>query len=684
MERFKHIKGKKILIYGTGKIAASLIKSMSDFTIIGVIDRVFVEGNFAGVPILTWDDVESGMADVIILGASKNNYRDIFERIQYHCITLGIEIYGENGRNLIKEYQMKYMECSQIKYFEKNADELRTIIDLYDAVSFDLFDTLIMRKVLEPTDIFDLVEERLKCKGIKIADFKKKRRTAELQLHSPNISKIYENLRERTGITKKESRIAMEIEIECEKQCLVPRKSMVEIMNYAIKAGKKVNIISDMYLPVSILESFLSEMEIKDYHNLYVSCEYGQGKGDGIFQIYRQDVGNVKCLHIGDNLKADIILPRKYGIDTYEIKSALELLKISSLRRLLFCSGKIGNNVVLGMVLSEVFNDPFALYKTVGFVPITTHGMLANLFIVPSVLIYMQTLVKALNNQKYEAILFTARDGYLLKKIYEILLADKYCIPAVYFLASRKLSLLSTVNSKQCVLDLYKWFPTKEKLSNFLEDIFSEEEIGLIEKEDNLKECLLSISDKLIDYSSVIRKNYRKYAKNLHIDWNKKYLICDLNSSGTVQNALNEIFSTDLDGLYFCRKFGFRERKINVMSAYDEREGVDFTNVIDLLETILTSQQPSVKAMKEDGTPIYATEKRTESELVMVEKAQKVIMEYVRQYDEIVGVEKSIDLELPEMILGLIGCVKCEGETKLLEKLRHMDDLSQTYTAILK
>ena len=212
--------------------------------------------------------------------------------------------------------------------------------------------------------------------------------------------------------------------------------------------------------------------------------------------------------------------------------------------------------------------------------------------------------------------------------------------------------------------------------------MFTESEFFLYEAEGNLEETLISVSDKLIYYSDAIRKNYKKYADNLHIDWSKKYLLCDLNSSGTVQNALNEIFSTDLDGLYLCRKGS--SRKINVVSVYDERDGVDFTHAVDLLETILTSNDPSVKTMDEEGNPIYTEEKRTKSELIMVQTAQNAIMEYVQQYDEIIGIEKNIDSYFPEILLGLIDSVKYEGETEFLERLQHMDDLNQISTAVLK
>ena len=61
-ERFYQLKNKKILIYGTGKAAKKLISGLKDFTLVGVLDPVHFEGEFCGVPVLVWDDVDAGMA----------------------------------------------------------------------------------------------------------------------------------------------------------------------------------------------------------------------------------------------------------------------------------------------------------------------------------------------------------------------------------------------------------------------------------------------------------------------------------------------------------------------------------------------------------------------------------------------------------------------------------------------
>lgn len=683
-ERFKDFKEKKILIYGTGKTAARLIKALLDFNIVGIIDRDYYEGTFFDNPILIWDDIDIGTADIIILGTLKKNYKTIFERIQYHCIALDIDIYGENGRNLTSDYQLKYMDNTQIEYFEKNEIQLKEEIDSHDVVSFDLFDTLIMRKILEPSDIFDLVEDRIKNKGIIISEFKKKRKTAELQLRNPNINEIYEKLALIAKVSKSDCMLIMQEEIQCEKQCLIPRKVMVEIMNYAIKKGKKVNIISDMYLPAAVLEPILWNMGIRGYEKIYVSCDYRMGKRGGIFQSYLQDIGKVKSIHIGDNHDSDVLAPKMYGIDSYEIKSALDLLRISSLRRLLICSKGIDNNLALGLILSELFNDPFALYHTGGFVPIKNRNLLAKLFVAPIVLIYIQNLIGVIQSGNYDAILFSSRDGFLLKKIYEIYFLQRYHVPAIYFLISRKLSLASTLYNETDVFDLCKWFPDDDSLNMFINVLFKDKKtLSASERSTDRKEYMLSICDKLIEYSSVVRKNYKKYTETLCLDWSKRYLFCDLNTSGTAHNALCRIFSTDLEGFYLCRRQSSRDTKLKVISVYDERRGQSFSHAIDLLETILTAPTPSICTMDEEGNPVYMEEQREKGEMELVEAAQKAIMSYIQQYIELRDIDNRIDSELPEVILGLLDSVKYEDEIEFLKKAEHIDDLRQKGTPIL-
>ena len=682
-ERFYQLKNQKILIYGTGKAAKKLISGLKDFTIVGVLDTVHFEGEFCGVPVLMWDDVDAGMADALIIGSARKNYRVIFDRIQYRCAALDITIYGGSGQNLSSLYQMKYINTAQAEYFKKNEEQLRELIDQYDAVSFDVFDTLIMRKTLEPVDIFALAGERIKVRNIHIPDFKKKRRTAESLAKGKDIHHIYHHLREITGISEEEELAAKNEEINCEKQYLIPRRKMVAIMEYAIAQGKTVNLISDMYLTASILEPILSALGIIGYKKLYVSCDYGVRKGSGLFEIYRRDVGDMKCLHIGDNPYADVIAPKDFGIDSYEIKSALEMLKISSLRKLLICSHGMNNNVLLGLMLADVFNNPFVLYGTSGLVPVKSPNLISKLFIAPLVLIYMQTLKKITASGKYEGILFTARDGYLMKEIYDRWYRED--VPSIYFMASRKLCLTAALDSEQDILDLCQVLSTGNRCRSFLKELLNEDLPECdAQTPDELKKFISPYEKRLRECSAVMRKNYIKYMDKLSVDRQKKYLLCDLNSKGTVQEALDRFFPVGLDGFYLCRKEDFKKRKIQITSVYDEKNGNDLSMGIELLEMVLTSPDPSVRAIDSAGNPVYAKECRTARELELVAQAQETILDFIKQYLELRGLDQSIDADLPEAAFGLYDCVKYEGDADTMMRVEHMDDIGQTYTRMFE
>ena len=81
--------------------------------------------------------------------------------------------------------------------------ELMEIIGRYDVVSFDIFDTLIMRKTLTPEDIFRIVENKIKNNNAGLDYFGNRQRAIlENPIPNPNIYQIYDKFAELTGITE--------------------------------------------------------------------------------------------------------------------------------------------------------------------------------------------------------------------------------------------------------------------------------------------------------------------------------------------------------------------------------------------------------------------------------------------------------------------------------------------------
>ena len=104
---------------------------------------------------------------------------------------------------------------------------------------------------------------------------------------------------------------------------------MISIFYSALNQGKRVYIISDMYLPKPVIQEMLEKCGVSGEEKLYVSNTYGVNKISGkLFEIVTRE-GNLdkkRMLHIGDSLKADCLGAIKAGIGFYHVsrKNRLE------------------------------------------------------------------------------------------------------------------------------------------------------------------------------------------------------------------------------------------------------------------------------------------------------------------------------------------------------------------------
>lgn len=618
---FLNKKDQKILIYGTKAHAKSLVTSLKGFCIMGVLDRQKVEGDFLGIPILEWDEIQAGTADILIVGADEKYYDEIYTRIIYRCTYLNICIYGYNGQNLNEKYAMRNFQPGAAAYLRKSEEELRKLIDAHDAISFDLFDTLIMRKVLEPSDIFKLVEERLKIKGYAPDGFYKKRRTAENLSDGGDIYIIYQKLGQLLSISDRVLSRIMREEIECEKELLISREKMVELFEYAVSMGKQVNIISDMYYPSDILEDILAGLGICGFHKIFVSCEYGKSKENGLFQEYKSEIKGTRYLHIGDDRKADITAAVECGIDAYQVKSGFEMLKMTSMRRCLIYTLSGMDRRMMGELVSLIFNNPFSLHDTAGILHIKDRKAFAYIFFIPLIITYMQKLEEITSENDYEGILFTSRDGYLLKKIYDgdCMKMKGVRLQSHYLLISRLLS--HKVEAGQT------------------------------------------------------RKNYFEYLKKSDIDISKKYLVCDLISQGTVLKGINRLFESRQHGLFMAWSYCSPELPVKVV--YDDEEWQEMRFTTCILEKVITSLEPSIDDMGKEGIPIFAQEDRSKDEIRMIDRIHAEIIAGIESLYKLPGGSGELSKKLAQTLFYMIDDVVLCDEMNIFNDFRIVDDFSK-------
>ncbi len=200
--------------------------------------------------------------------------------------------------------------------------------DKYNVIFFDVFDTLIKRKVNSPTDVFDIVENSIEGTKNDLNEFKKNRILAEklarknLDYHEPTIDDIYVQLEYITKETHEKVENIKNIEIETEMDVCYPDIEMFDLYQAEIEKGKHVFIVTDMYLSGKVIGKLLEKNGYENYEGVYVSCEARASKRVGtIFPIILSEL-NVKgnIIHIGDNPLSDYFNPIRKGISAILIR----------------------------------------------------------------------------------------------------------------------------------------------------------------------------------------------------------------------------------------------------------------------------------------------------------------------------------------------------------------------------
>ena len=130
-----------------------------------------------------------------------------------------------------------------LEKFSLNYVEILEKIKEFSVISFDMFDTLVTRNVMYPTDIFTYVERLYRIKfGDLSFDFKRARIEAENRARQEvnrevTLTEIYVVLNEMTG---KNCDSYMQVEKYCEILFMEPRKEVKRIYEECIRQKKKV------------------------------------------------------------------------------------------------------------------------------------------------------------------------------------------------------------------------------------------------------------------------------------------------------------------------------------------------------------------------------------------------------------------------------------------------------------
>lgn len=573
---------------------------------------------------LTWE--EFGIEE----GKNEGTLAYVFERITG-------TVARNNGYKLaiynVPEGRYRENKGEQLlgEYFTYNKDNVFENLKNYDIISFDIFDTLITRNVITPSDSFKLIADKISRNSIKLDDYVQLRGQAEFNVRKNknftgdcNINEIYDELQKITNLSTEDIKFIKETEIDTELLLAIPRKDMLELYNRLLQVDKKIVLVSDMYLTKDIVEKLLNKCGYHNYFEIMISSELGKRKDNGtMWEYFFEKYKDCNTIHVGDNEESDIHQVIQRYRPAFHIMNGSKLM--SMMRRQYVLDDEelnLAESVAMGAIINRsIVNSPFIMNT------INSHAMINSYYdfgfsvLGPVIYKYMKWIVKMAKESKgKEVLLFSAREGYYLQKLYNIFKEKLNILDNIedhYLYISRRAITVMQIETLDDVREILKplYFGTLRELLyyrlNYKEDNFKDEIISLPRDTEKVMKVVENNFDIILENAKKERENYLKYIESLKIDFdNKEVSMLDLGYSGTAQYYFSKLLNKKISGKYFVVKSDLKPVKLGckVYSCFNKNiynKAID-KNILRenslLLEALLTSPDGQFTYMDiEDG-----------------------------------------------------------------------------------
>ena len=357
-----------------------------------------------------------------------------------------------------KEYEHTSAED---RYFEQKRTEwndaledIKRAVASQDckAVSFDLFDTLIVRPVLYPEDVYEIVLSEIDIYPYDANVIKKYRRLAEEetrksihrgfpQYEDVTLGEIYEKMKKRYNVPNALCEQLKKKEIETELEFAVKRQTGKELYELACALGKDIFIISDMYLEMTDIVNILHRNDYTGYSKVYLSSEERLLKSTGcLYDLFLSETGyaSINVVHIGDNWQSDVIIPADKGIKSFFLPKTKDILfnylgdvyTGNGIGTAIDNSGSVVDysryfdslavRCLFAVAANVMFDNPFVSFNAdsdyngdpyfLGCVPVGMHMYGIAMW-----------LLEQVNCAGYEKVHFASRDGFYLKRVFDLI-----------------------------------------------------------------------------------------------------------------------------------------------------------------------------------------------------------------------------------------------------------------------
>lgn len=550
-------------------------------------------------------------------------------------------------------------------------------------ISFDIFDTLVKRPFSNPTDLFELIDKDFEQMLPSNLKFKKIRTESEAiarriygSLHPEwqdiTIKEIYQTMGSVYHMPSDIIDRLMKREMELELEFCGVRNAGRELYEVALLSGRKVIIISDMYLDRETIVKILDHNGYKEYFKLYVSSETRLTKHTGsLYKHVRKELkfsDEIHIYHIGDTWQNDYLNSQKNNFDPILLPKAKEIfenqiqgvttnncaaLGLNAIGAIV--DGKkqyasIGLACMYAVVCNRYFDNPYRTFHPesdlnadpwfIGYYTLGMHLMGLSRWI-----------LEACQSKGAETIHFLARDGYMPMKAYEIWNdGKKNASKTDYMYASRKAVLAGMIKSSADYYELPIEYRnhSPETLLKVLE--FASLEIGEKQKEEifkknkipyrqvfTQKEEYLKFIDVFLEQIYDKERFVESYetASVYYSRIREKDIAFDMGYSGRIQNAISRLAGRSVEVL-FVHSDNDMAAKMSRLGKFGITNYYDFIPCVSglLREHMLSDYSAGCVGFKrtaEGAEPVFEKENKTVQDILVLDMLQQGALDFVTE-----------------------------------------------------
>ena len=582
-------------------------------------------------------------------------------------------------------------------------------------ISFDIFDTLILRPTERPDAVFSLVQSEARSRlNISLSEFRSVRIWAEAQARGATsreeitLDEIYANVEAHYRLSREDAKAVQSLECEIEGRLLVPRPQGLELWKIAKNSGKMLVLASDMYLPRATIEHFLSENGFSGYDRLYISNELGATKRTGtLYKSMLDDLGlkGAAVVHVGDNPRGDVEKAEAAGLKSFYIPNGALRASKNPIYAKLFPrnpDNEKAKSIIAGLVNYRFFSGQPVLSDSN-----TLFGgeswRLGYGALGPFVVGFCQWLHRAAGRDGIERLFFLSREGHLLRDVYnELFGAD--VIPNDYLYCSRRAARVSCLFDNLDVLSLAQSaFADGSTVGGLLAqrfglradaitDYVNERDLASrlpnsIEGRARFASTCMTVSPFILARAAEERSAYLDYLREAGL-MEGRVAVVDVGWKANMQASLGRLRGAPVSGYYAGVLAGVEDNvSLEDVSSYlGERIGAGSTDALimnrKVLEALLCHSSQSLSHMQfREGRPApqFVPETDHLRRARFIEEVHRGALLFARDFNRFFAAYDQyslLDWRLNTKILNCFLSEPTAGDAQLLSKLSFEDQFA--------